>query len=201
VQFETKFLFLRTPVTLGSRFGDWQVCWLAGWSKRRFAYVVMVVRVCPVLPTATKSMDKGLAWDGHFEPFMVTAQITAPEGNDMNVFMITADNEVQPFASNKKVPAGGAVFGSVEQLAALVRDSPAARLVEVWNQPPGAKPVSKFSDRNTAVRRLWNVLSATAPQHSQQRHTSPQGTKTEKILALLRQPYGATLDTLMAATQ
>ena len=33
MQMETKFLRLRTPVTLGSRFGDWQVTWLGGWTK------------------------------------------------------------------------------------------------------------------------------------------------------------------------
>jgi hypothetical protein len=42
---ETKFLRLKTPVTIGSRFGDWKVCWLGGWTKHRFAYLVMVVRV------------------------------------------------------------------------------------------------------------------------------------------------------------
>jgi len=31
MQLETKFLRLRTSVTLGSRFGDWHVCWLGGW--------------------------------------------------------------------------------------------------------------------------------------------------------------------------
>jgi hypothetical protein len=30
---ETKFLRLRTPVELGSRLDDWQVCWLGGWGK------------------------------------------------------------------------------------------------------------------------------------------------------------------------
>jgi len=38
-------LRLPTPVTLGSRFGDGQVCWLGGWTSHRFAFVVMVVRV------------------------------------------------------------------------------------------------------------------------------------------------------------
>jgi len=32
---ETKFIRLRTPVTIGSRFGDWQVCWLGGWTRDR----------------------------------------------------------------------------------------------------------------------------------------------------------------------
>jgi hypothetical protein len=42
---ETKFLQLRTEVTLGSWFGDWQVCWLGGWAKHRLYYLVMLVRV------------------------------------------------------------------------------------------------------------------------------------------------------------
>jgi hypothetical protein len=45
MQLETKFLRLRTPVTLGSRFGDWHVTWLGGWSKHRLYYLVMVVEI------------------------------------------------------------------------------------------------------------------------------------------------------------
>jgi hypothetical protein len=41
---ETKFLRLRTPVTIGSRFGDWEVTWLGGWTRDRLSYLVMVVR-------------------------------------------------------------------------------------------------------------------------------------------------------------
>jgi hypothetical protein len=42
---ETKFLRLRTPVELGSRFDDWQVCWLGGWSRYRLFYLVMLVKI------------------------------------------------------------------------------------------------------------------------------------------------------------
>ena len=45
MQVETKYLRLHTPVALGSRFGDWRVCWLGGWAKHRMFYIVMVVRV------------------------------------------------------------------------------------------------------------------------------------------------------------
>ena len=45
MQLETKYLRLRTPVTMGSRFGPWQVCWLGGWTRDRLAYMVMVVRI------------------------------------------------------------------------------------------------------------------------------------------------------------
>jgi hypothetical protein len=34
-----------TPMTIGSRFGEWRVCWLGGWSRHRLSYFVMVVRV------------------------------------------------------------------------------------------------------------------------------------------------------------
>ena len=32
-------------VTIGSRFGDWQVTWLGGWTRDRLSYIVMVVRM------------------------------------------------------------------------------------------------------------------------------------------------------------
>jgi hypothetical protein len=47
MQLETKFLRLRTPVTLGSRFGEWHVTWLGGWSRYRLYYLVMVVKIQP----------------------------------------------------------------------------------------------------------------------------------------------------------
>jgi hypothetical protein len=45
MQLETKYLRLRAPVLLGSRFGEWQVCWLGGWSRDRLSYMVMVVKI------------------------------------------------------------------------------------------------------------------------------------------------------------
>jgi hypothetical protein len=41
---EMKFLRLRIPGTIGSRFDDWTVSWIGGWSKHRLHYLVMVVR-------------------------------------------------------------------------------------------------------------------------------------------------------------
>ena len=45
MRLETKFLRQKTPVTIGSRFGEWKVCWLGGWTKDRLSYVVMLVRI------------------------------------------------------------------------------------------------------------------------------------------------------------
>jgi hypothetical protein len=47
MQLETKFLRLRTPVTLGARFGDWQVTWLGGWGRYELYYLVMAVKLEP----------------------------------------------------------------------------------------------------------------------------------------------------------
>jgi len=33
MQLETSYLRLRTPVTRGSSFGLWKVCWLGGWTR------------------------------------------------------------------------------------------------------------------------------------------------------------------------
>jgi hypothetical protein len=49
MKMETKFLRLPTPVELGSRFGDWSVCWLGGWQKHRMFYLVMLVKLKPQL--------------------------------------------------------------------------------------------------------------------------------------------------------
>jgi hypothetical protein len=45
MRIETKYLHLSTPVTLGSRFHDWQVCWLGDWGKHRMYYLVMLAKV------------------------------------------------------------------------------------------------------------------------------------------------------------
>ena len=59
MRLETKYLRLRTPVSLGSRFGDWEVCWLGGWSKHRLHYLVMAVRVASDENDRQKSFTTG----------------------------------------------------------------------------------------------------------------------------------------------
>jgi hypothetical protein len=45
MELETKYLRLPGPVSLGSRFGEWQVCWLGGWGRNRLFYLVMLVKL------------------------------------------------------------------------------------------------------------------------------------------------------------
>src|SRR5260370_13922525 len=51
MQLETKYLRLSTAVTLGSRFGDWRVCWRGGWSRHRLLFLGMFI---PGVPSAQR---------------------------------------------------------------------------------------------------------------------------------------------------
>ena len=79
------------------------------------------------------------------------------------------------------------------------------------------EPVRKFRDRKTVVRRIWEAVqkvdgeagqpapsaaekrprSAHQASKAKPRATGRRGTKSERVLALLRQPGGATLKALM----
>jgi len=45
MRLETKFLRLKTPVTIGSHVGEWRVCRAGGWTRDRLAFLVMLVRI------------------------------------------------------------------------------------------------------------------------------------------------------------
>ena len=75
----------------------------------------------------------------------------------------------------------------------------------IWNNLPGVRQVNKFTDRKTAVRRIWTAvqgLKAETPDRPKAKLAPPStgGTKAERVIALLRRPEGATLGELMAAT-
>jgi hypothetical protein len=93
-------------------------------------------------------------------------------------------------------PANTEKFATERELAKLVATWPTARLHEIWNSLPGTRPVRRFTDRKTAVRRIWNQVQG-LPMSSSPKKT---GTKADQILALLRQPSGATLNSIIEVT-
>jgi len=133
----------------------------------------------------------------------------------MKTFTIDADDNISVFSSVEEAgqQAGVERFHSVDQLMALAESWPAIRLVEIWNSLPGVKPVKKFKDRKTAVARIWTAIERLKPAEAPvkpkpdkaakgklRRHTGDKNTKTARVLALLKQPAGATLKSLMKAT-
>jgi hypothetical protein len=81
----------------------------------------------------------------------------------MKIF--TIENETNNITLHTTVQDAEAVanaerFRNEAGLNKLAADWPTARLVDIWNSLPGASPVKKFKDRQTAVSRIWKALQS-----------------------------------------
>lgn len=110
----------------------------------------------------------------------------------MKMFVIDSSNSVQLCRSKQAACRDGTCFANEKEFAACVSTWPLARLAAVWNRLPGVAPVRKFTDRRTALQRIWGALQALEPE----RHT-----KSNLIVELLQRPSGATIAELMEVTR
>jgi hypothetical protein len=110
----------------------------------------------------------------------------------VKTFVIDATNNARAHASGgaARKSRDGIPFATEVALRAISAEWTMLRLVAVWNRLPGAKPVQKFTNRETALRRLWKAL--------QELPTAT--TKTELVISLISRRSGATLKEIMAAT-
>jgi Protein of unknown function (DUF3489) len=79
----------------------------------------------------------------------------------MTIFTIQDEtNNITAHASTEEAAAmpDAVSFDSEAGLATLAAEWPASRLVDVWNSLPGVTPVKKFTNRNTAIRRIWAAI-------------------------------------------
>ena len=141
----------------------------------------------------------------------------------MTTFAIDNDCTITAYLAGEAIPEDHARFSTEKELAKLAANWPAERLVEIWNGFAGVppfgdlKPVKKFTDRKTAVGRIWRAVQALTPTATPQaapvapkqgraakEATRPtdarEGSKKAIVLELLRRPEGATLADLMSAT-
>ncbi|MCC6363076.1 MAG: DUF3489 domain-containing protein [Bryobacterales bacterium] len=148
----------------------------------------------------------------------------------MPTFSIDTENNITAFAAAEQIPAGQDGFASEKEFAKLSSGWPITRFVEVWNGFAGVvpfdtlKPVRKFTDRKTAIARIWRAIQtltpAVAPQaapaapkkakatrqsKAKDDATGPkgarEGSKKAIVLELLRRPEGASLKNIADATQ
>jgi len=144
----------------------------------------------------------------------------------MRLFAIDTDNNITAFPAAEQIPEGQEHFASEKELAKLAAGWSTDRLVQVWNSFAGVapfgdlKPVKKFTDRKTAVARIWKAVQALTPTPAPQAApTAPKKAKSNKeatardaakptregskkaiVLELLRRAEGATLADIQSAT-
>jgi hypothetical protein len=124
---------------------------------------------------------------------------TQGEPSQMDRFRVDAQNRIAVVTA-EEAGAGTGTFGSEEQLAEVAASWPAGRLVQIWNALPKTRRVRRFTDRKTALRRIWKAVQKRGTGEAKAALAGTEGTKKSRVIALLEQPDGATMTELMAAT-
>ena len=82
----------------------------------------------------------------------------------MTTFTLDTDNNITAHDAAPAAQDNVVAFATEKELTRLSADWPITRFVEVWNAFAGAppfgdlKPVKKFTDRKTAVARIWKAI-------------------------------------------
>src|SRR3981081_415014 len=144
--------------------------------------------------------------------------IAESEERNFMTFTIDIDNNIAALDSAEKIEEpqeGTEIFSSPQELGAAAATWPGSRLVEIWNSLPGVEPVVRFTSRQVAVARIWKAIQnlqpnagarrrrvapkkPTASNKASHRRRAPgrENSKTSKVIALLRQSEGATLQAI-----
>jgi hypothetical protein len=83
----------------------------------------------------------------------------------MRLFAIDTDNAITAFPAAEQIPEGQEHFATEKELAKLAANWPTDRLIQIWNGFAGVagfggdlKPVKKFTNRKSAVARIWKAI-------------------------------------------
>jgi hypothetical protein len=141
-------------------------------------------------------------------------------------YTIAADQNITALDPAAQVPEGQESFTTEKEFAKLSSEWPINRFAELWNSFAGVppfgdlKPVKKFTDRKTAVARIWKAIQALTPTPAPQAPpvapkktkatkdatatdaapTTREGSKKAIVIEMLKRPEGATLPDIMSAT-
>jgi hypothetical protein len=142
----------------------------------------------------------------------------------MATFTIDSENNIVAYAGTPASADHLQPFSTEKELARLAADWPGSRLSEVWNSFAGVtpfddlKPVKKFTNRQTAVARIWQAVarlapaapvqgkSNTAPAKAKRRDTARKSAhpaptnKKAQVIAMMQRPKGVTLAEIMDTT-
>jgi Protein of unknown function (DUF3489) len=92
---------------------------------------------------------------------VITATEAAERRLNMTHFTIQREtNKITIHGSeeNIQVVPDSEPFTTAKEFIELAGNWPTARLIQIWNGLPGVALVKKFTDRRTAVTRIWNAI-------------------------------------------
>ena len=155
-------------------------------------------QICPAPQQRHKIVQNRLALVGEESVSGGTAE--PPPGQTgiliMRIYIIGSDG----IALSRKPPAtlndGEIAVASNEELHAAPLS--AKRLLALWNALPGIEKRRKVGDRDALIDQLWSaieLLPVPEPQPDPQRPS-----KQDVVIAMLRQPEGATVDEVASVT-
>src|SRR4051794_24601362 len=114
----------------------------------------------------------------------------------MRVYIIGNDGVILCREPPAAVNEGEIVVASNEELHAAPLSG--KRLLALWNALPGVEKRKKVGDRDALIDQLWaaiELLPVPEPQPAPQRLS-----KQDVVIAMLRQPEGATVDEVASVT-
>jgi hypothetical protein len=127
------------------------------------------------------------------------------------LFHLTPEDHIRTSDEHRRTETDGgrSSFASEQELQELASQWPMKRLVEIWNRLPGVEPVTRFTDRKTAIARIWRAVQPRTEQPGRTaRRASPTrhrpvfraGSKAAQVCTLLSRPLGATLNEIRSET-
>src|SRR5205823_9779788 len=91
------------------------------------------------------------------------ATLYRKRGFQAMLFHVTTEDDIRVIDEQGpgEMEAGDSTFASEQQLHQLAKEWPMKRLVAIWNRLSGVQAVAPFTDRKTAIRRIWRATQFT----------------------------------------
>jgi hypothetical protein len=115
----------------------------------------------------------------------------------MRVYIIGNDGITLCREAPTAVNDGEIAVASNEELHAAPLSG--KRLLALWNALPGVEKRKKVGDRNALIDQLWSAIEALPDPEPPQPDPKPPS-KQDVVIAMLRQPEGATVDEVASVT-
>src|SRR5438067_5441734 len=116
----------------------------------------------------------------------------------MRVYIIGNDGIILCREPPAAVNEGEIVVASNEELHAAPLSG--KRLLALWNALPGVEKRKKGGDRDALIDQLWSAIEMLPDPDPEPQPDPKRPSKQDVVIAMLRQPEGATVDEVASVT-